>query len=194
MHTPVIVFDFFGVICSEIAPFVLPKYMSAEEATHYKATIVQDADIGRISQAEMFERLGVIAHAPAQKLEDEFWSYVKIDPDTVALIEDLRKKYRVALLTNAIVPFVREIMARYDLERLFDTILVSAEEHMTKPDPAYFTLLCRKMGVAAGDCIFLDDNPVNLEGAKTAGLATVLFTGAPAARAELKTRFGVSTE
>jgi epoxide hydrolase-like predicted phosphatase len=188
----VLVFDFFGVICSEIAPFVLPKYMSAEDAVRYKATIVQDADLGSITQDEMFARLGEIVHVSGRQLADEFWALVKIDAGTVALIEDLRKTYRVALLTNAIVPFVRQIMAHHDLERLFDTILVSAEEHLAKPDPAYFRLLCARMGVAPADCVFLDDNPVNLMGAEKVGMAGILFTSAAAARRALQARFGIS--
>lgn len=181
-----VVFDFFGVICSEIAPFVLPKYMSAEDAVRYKATIVQDADVGNITQDEMFARLGAIAHAPAKQLEEEFWSYVAINPGTVKLISDLRARYRVALLTNAIVPFVRQIMAKYDLEPLFDTLLVSAEEHLTKPDPAYYRRLLERMDVAAADAVFLDDNPVNLEGARSVGIKTILFTTPEAAIPELK--------
>lgn len=186
-----VIFDFFGVICSEIAPFVLPRYMSAAEAVHYKATIVQDADIGAMTQAEMFEALSQIAHVPARQLEDEFWSHVTIDPQTVALIERLRGSVKVALLTNAIVPFVRQIMARHDLERLFDAIAVSAEEHMTKPDPAYFRLLLDRMGTPAQDAVFLDDNPVNLAGAAKAGIAGIQFTSAAQAARELKDRFGI---
>lgn len=186
-----VIFDFFGVICSEIAPFVLPKYMSAAEAIRYKATIVQDADMGVITQAEMFASLSEIAHVPAKQLEDEFWSHVKIDPATVALIESLRGQVKLGLLTNAIVPFVRLIFARHDLARLFDAIAVSAEEHMTKPDPAFYALLLGRMGVAAKDAVFIDDNPINLEGAKNAGVAGILFTSAAEAQRELRERFSI---
>jgi HAD superfamily hydrolase (TIGR01509 family) len=186
-----VIFDFFGVICSEIAPFVLPKYMSAADAVRYKATIVQDADMGTITQAEMFARLSEIAHVPAKQLEDEFWSYVKIDPATVALIERLRSRTKVALLTNAIVPFVRQIMARNDLARLFDAVAVSSEEHMTKPDPAYYRLLLSRMGIGPEDAVFVDDNPVNLAGAKNAGLEGLLFTSAAQTERELKDRFAI---
>jgi HAD superfamily hydrolase (TIGR01509 family) len=186
-----VVFDFFGVICSEIAPFVLPRYMSAQDAVRFKATVVQDADLGFITQDEMFARLSEIAHVPAPRLAEEFWSYAKIDPATVALIEKLRERYRTALLTNAIVPFIRQLMARENLERLFDIILVSAEEHLVKPDAAYFRRLLERTGAAAGDCVFLDDNPANVEGARAVGIAGIVFASAAAAAQELKDRFGV---
>lgn len=189
-----VIFDFFGVVCSEIAPFVLPKYMSASDAVRYKATIVQDADLGYISQEEMFNRLSAIAKVPARQLEEEFWSHVKIDPETVTLIDALHGKYRTALLTNAIIPFVRQIIAHNNLSRLFDVIMVSAEEHMAKPDPAFFRLLLDKMQIEAADAVFLDDNPVNLEGAKNAGISAILFTTAPEAARELHQQFGISPE
>jgi len=174
---PVLVFDFFGVICSEIAPFVLPKYMSKEQAVAYKSTIVRDADTGTITQDEMFRRLSVIAHVPPEELHREFWSFVKIDPEMVALLEDLRRNHRLALLTNALTPFFRQIAAKYDLERLFEIILVSSEERLAKPDPEFYRLMVEKLGVCAGDCLFIDDNPENLEAARTVGMQTLLFEG-----------------
>jgi epoxide hydrolase-like predicted phosphatase len=175
---PVIVFDFFGVICSEIAPFVLPKYMSKEQAIAYKATIVREADTGTITQDEMFRQLSEIAHVPPEKLHEEFWSYVNIDPDMVALIEDLRSRHRVALLTNALTPFFRQIAAKYDLERLFEIILVSSEERLAKPDPAFYRLMIERLGVKPYECLFIDDNPENLDGAAVAGMQTLLFESA----------------
>jgi putative hydrolase of the HAD superfamily len=189
MHT--LIFDFFGVICNEIAPFVLPKYMNAEDAGRFKATVVEDTDRGILTQDEMFEHLGKIAGKPAKALEDEFWSYAIIRPEMVALIGDLKKRHRIGLLTNAVIPFVRQIFAKNDLEKLFDAILISAEVHLTKPNPAFFRMMLEKMHAAAGDCVFIDDNPVNLEGAKNAGIPGILFRSAAELQAELKERFDI---
>jgi len=180
-----IVFDFFGVICSEIAPFVLPKYMSQEQAVAYKATIVHDADTGTITQDEMFRRLSAIARVPPEKLHEEFWSYVRIDPEMVALIEDLRRRYRVALLTNALTPFFRQIAAKYDLERLFEVILVSSEEGLAKPDPAFYRLMVVTLRLEPQACVFIDDNPENLEAAGSVGMQTLLFEGADKLKRDL---------
>jgi HAD superfamily hydrolase (TIGR01509 family) len=181
----VLVFDFFGVICSEIAPFVLPKYMSPEDAVAYKASVVYDADLGRISQDEMFARLSEITGASPRQLEDEFWSHATIDAETVALIEDLRTRHRVALLTNAIVPFFRQLAAQHDLERLFEIILVSSEEGMAKPDPAFYGRMVERLRVPPQDCLFMDDNPVNLTGAEQVGMRALLFESAAKLKRDL---------
>lgn len=186
-----VIFDFFGVVVSEIAPFVLPKYMSATDVVRYRATVVQEADLGYITQKEFFDRLSIITHVPARALEEEFWTHVKVNYDTIALIESLRHKYRVALLTNAIVPFVRQIMAKHDLAQLFDTIMVSSEEHMAKPDPAFFQLLLDKMQVVPKDAFFIDDNPTNIEGARNAGIAGIVFTSASQVTKDLSELYAV---
>lgn len=172
-----VVFDFFGVICSEIAPFVLPKYMSPEAAVLYKSTMVHKADLGQMGLDEVLEHLSGVTGVSAAQLKTEFWSYVKIDSEMVALIESLRKNYRTALLSNAIKPFLREVMAKHDLERLFDVILVSAEEGIAKPDPAFFQRMIDKLGVPAKECLFIDDNIVNVETAKLVGMKAVFFEG-----------------
>jgi hypothetical protein len=44
-----LIFDFFGVACSEVAPYWLAKYLPAAEAVTVKATIVGAADRGALS-------------------------------------------------------------------------------------------------------------------------------------------------
>lgn len=188
----VVIFDFFGVICSEIAPFVLPRYMSEAQAAQYKSTVVLNADLGFITQEAMFEALARIARVPATQLERDFWSQVKIDTTLVTLIEQMRGQARLGLLTNAIIPFVRTIMAEHDLERLFDTILVSAEEHMAKPDPAFYRLMLKRMDAAPEDCLFIDDNPANIDGAKRVGINALVFRSTKQLKVELATRFGMT--
>lgn len=187
-----IVFDFFGVICSEIAPFVLPKYMAPDVAVEFKRTIVLDADLGRISQEEMFEKLAEVARVPAKQLEEEFYALVRIDGEVVKLIEGLKQSYRIGLLTNAVVPFVRDVMAEHDIERLFHDILVSAEEGMAKPDPAYYARLLERMGARPQDSVMIDDNPDNLVGARAAGMDGLLFESAAKLTQDLADRHAIT--
>jgi putative hydrolase of the HAD superfamily len=182
---PVIVFDFFGVISCEVAPFVLPKYMSAEKAAQIKRTLVHQADLGAISQDEFYATLGKIVGVSGPQLLAEFKDQISVDPAVVALVEDLRKTHRVSLLTNALVPYVRDIFAQYDLARLFEVILVSSEEHLAKPDPAFFQLMLDKMGVAAADAIMIDDNPDNIAAATGIGMKGVLYRTLERLKAEL---------
>jgi HAD superfamily hydrolase (TIGR01509 family) len=188
-----IVFDFFGVICSEITPFVLPKYMSKEAAVEYKATVVHESDLGHIELDDVLAHLSKVTGANPEALLADFWSFVKIDGEVVKLIDELKGRYRTALLSNAIRPFLRQILARHDLERRFDAILISAEEGIAKPDPAFFQRMIDRLGVPAQECFFIDDNMPNVEAARAAGMRAMLFEGAESVRRELAASDRAST-
>lgn len=67
----------------------------------------------------------------------------------------------------------------------FRDIVVSGDEKLVKPDRAIYDLALRRFGLAGPDAVFIDDSPANVEGARNAGIHALLFTGAPAFRAEL---------
>lgn len=74
------------------------------------------------------------------------------------------------------------------LGELFDTLIVSGREGMTKPDASIFRLLCARAALAPGDAIFIDDGAHNVAGAQAVGMAGHHFTGADVLRADLAAR------
>ena len=172
-----IVFDFFGVICSEITPFVLPRYMSAEAAVAYKASVVERADLGEIDLPQVLEHLSHLTGATPAQLEAEFWACVKIDPAMVALIDSLRGRTKTALLSNAMRPFLRQVLDQHDLPRRFDAMVISYEEGLTKPNPVIFRLMADRLGVPVQACFFTDDSSINIDAARACGMQAALFTG-----------------
>lgn len=180
-----VIFDFFGVICAEITPFVLPRYMAEDVAIAYKADIVERADRGEIDLDDVLAHLSKLTGATPADLLAEFWAQVKIDAEVVALMEALRGRYKVALLSNAMRPFLDQILEEHDLKRLFDTMVISCEEHVTKPDPKIFRLIVERLGVPADACVFTDDNQTNIDAARAVGLKAVRFTGVAQLKADL---------
>ena len=61
---------------------------------------------------------------------------------------------------------------------VFDGIVMSGAEGVTKPDPAIFALLCDRYRVAPGEAVFVDDSPTNVSAAQRFGLQAVLFRDA----------------
>ncbi len=74
------------------------------------------------------------------------------------------------------------------LEVLFRDILVSGQAGVLKPGPAAYRLLLDRNGLAAEDCIFIDDSMANVEGARALGMDGIHFTGAEALGLELTRR------
>ncbi|HYG60117.1 MAG TPA: HAD-IA family hydrolase [Symbiobacteriaceae bacterium] len=192
MTSDVLVFDFFGVICSEIAPFWLARYLPVDEAARVKATVVHAADIGELSQQDMFSQLGEIAHVSPKQVEEEWWSYVVIDRDVVEMIRKLKVDHTVALLTNAPAEFVRAILRKYELFPLFHAIVVSGEERCAKPDPIIYQRMLERLSVPAAQTVMIDDNPVNVKGAEAAGMNGLLFESSDQLRSFLVDRHYLS--
>jgi 2-haloacid dehalogenase len=86
-------------------------------------------------------------------------------------------------------PFRAQEAALFDR---FRDIVVSGDEKMVKPAPAIYALALDRFGLEAGEAVFVDDSPANVQGAADAGIHAVLFTGAAAFRVEL-VRLGLLT-
>ena len=177
-ETRAIIFDFFGVICSEIAPFWLARYFPADEAVRVKRELVSLADVGRIGEAELFERLGTLAGVPARQVLEDWLELAVIDRETAALLAPLRERVPVALLSNAPGEFLHRLLRREALYGSFDAMLISSEAGLVKPDPAIYLRLCGQLRVSPGSCVMIDDNPANIRGAGEAGIPGILYRDA----------------
>ncbi|WP_019819220.1 HAD-IA family hydrolase [Saccharomonospora saliphila] len=76
---------------------------------------------------------------------------------------------RSALVSNAASG--GEVRAR--LTGRFDTLVFSGEVGCAKPDPEIYLMAARRLGLAPGDCVFVDDAYGNVAGAVATGMAGV---------------------
>lgn len=97
-------------------------------------------------------------------------------------------RVRLAALTNwsaELFPIARET---FDFLDLFETIVVSGEEGLAKPDPRLFERLAERLGEPLTACFFVDDSPANVAAAAGLGMDAVRFVDAPTLRRDLHTR------
>lgn len=74
---------------------------------------------------------------------------------------------------------------RFKILQLIDDYVVSGDIKVVKPDPRIFHTLLDRYQLRAEDCIFIDDNPANVEGAKRVGLNAIQFQDAETLAKEL---------
>ncbi len=74
----------------------------------------------------------------------------------------------------------------------FDAVVLSEHEGIRKPEPEIYLLAARKVGEAPEACVFVDDVPRNVEGARAVGMAGVLHKDAAITIPKLEELFGVS--
>lgn len=100
---------------------------------------------------------------------------------TNALAAELKREgYGIYLLSNAGTR-IHDQLSHMPAWELMDGAVVSGEERLMKPDPAIYRLLCERYGLLPEECLFVDDNADNCEGARVAGMRAVRYTGDAAA-------------
>jgi len=65
---------------------------------------------------------------------------------------------------------------RADFPGLFDTVVLSGEVGMRKPEREIFLHAAQTLGLPPEDCVFIDDMPANVAAAQALGMTGVLHT------------------
>lgn len=125
-------------------------------------------------------RTGTAAEAYMQyMLNDAFFRYAVPFPFTVPTLDALRAMgQKVGLLTNARgeIGHRRQIakLKRLGIEDKFDAILISGDVGAMKPDRLVFDIMTERMGLSAGEMLFVGDHPVaDIKGSRDAGYLPV---------------------
>ena len=77
------------------------------------------------------------------------------------------------------------IEEKLKLSRYLEWSFVSCQTGVRKPDPEAFLGAARALGRPPGECLLIDDRPVNVAAAKAVGMRALLRTDTPGLRAEL---------
>ncbi|WP_137155645.1 HAD-IA family hydrolase [Rhizobium sp. FKL33] len=83
---------------------------------------------------------------------------------------------KLAILSNELDLFYgAEFRKRFPLIELFDVIVDATYTRILKPDPRAYELVLAELGLERQDCVFVDDQLKNIEGAVAIGLPHVHF-------------------
>ncbi|MBL7865677.1 MAG: HAD family phosphatase [Cyclobacteriaceae bacterium] len=112
---------------------------------------------------------------------------------TVNILSKLHqeKEHRLYALTNWSAETFPWAKDHFDFLGWFEGIVVSGDEKMLKPDVAFYQVLLSRYKVIPSKSLFIDDNILNVEGAKAAGMDAIHFTSHQQLKEDLR-RKGVS--
>jgi putative hydrolase of the HAD superfamily len=148
---------------------------------------------GEISEREFRERI-------ERHLEDRFdltrlrtvyFERMQTNRAMIEFVREVRSRgLRTALLTNNAREWEPLWRAKLpEIDELFEVVVDSAFVGMRKPDPAIYELTLERLGVAAEECVFVDDLEPNCETARNLGMRAVRFENAEQAIPELRSAF-----
>lgn len=136
------------------------------------------ASIGKGTVDEIWSSLAHqldLSVADREQLETDFWRGDRVDYALVKYIGALHEHHRTALLSNAWPNIRAYIEDEWEIDQVFDAVIISAEVGLVKPDPQIYQLALDGLDLPAAACVFIDDFPRNVDGARAAGLHALLF-------------------
>lgn len=96
--------------------------------------------------------------------------------EVISLLESLRKKYYLAVISNGESTSQWEKLTRLHLIPYFDCILISGDLPWEKPNKQIFFEACTHLGVRPEECIMVGDKlETDILGAGKAGLAASVW-------------------
>ncbi len=96
--------------------------------------------------------------------------------------------FSTALLSNS---WGCEEYPRADFPELFDTVVLSGEVGMRKPEKEIFLHAAQTLGLTPAECVFVDDMEANVAAAQACGMTGVLHTETAATAQALQDLLGV---
>ncbi|MCR5118341.1 MAG: HAD family phosphatase [Lachnospiraceae bacterium] len=193
-----IVFDI-GMV---LADFCWYSYMtdklgfSEERARLFGEKIVltefwHQLDLGVKPEAEVFAEMKEQVPEFAEEAEAFFSNLEFIvrnyDYSRDWIVSLKERGYKVYLLSN----YPRGTFTLHH-EKVFDFVdvadgrVISGFEKLTKPDRRIYELLCNRYGLKPEECVFLDDQQVNIDAARAYGMKGVVFRSYEQAKEELE--------
>jgi HAD superfamily hydrolase (TIGR01509 family) len=169
-----IIFDCFGVLYHGSIGHL---YELAPKKHHAElANLSLASDYGYISHDEYLKQVSdLIGISPADLQKIMNMDHIR-NVAMVDYIRKLRSEYKVALLSNVGRGVIDRLFSPAELNELFDTVVLSSEVGMVKPDIKIFSFTSEKLGVPVENCLMVDDLQDNIDGARAAGMHGVVFS------------------
>jgi putative hydrolase of the HAD superfamily len=100
-----------------------------------------------------------------------------LDDAVISLIDRLRGRYRVGMISNATLTLEDELRDHHKIHDLFEIIVNSSRVGFAKPDARIFHHAAESLGLPPSACVHVDDLPHNVTGARDAGFHAVHYEG-----------------
>ena len=102
------------------------------------------------------------------------WSYNILKEETLEVLEKLKERYKLAILSNGSSTVQHNKIDHVDIEKYFDVVVVSGDVGIHKPDPKLFEYTLEKLNVKADEALMIGDVfSTDILGAVRAGIKTV---------------------
>lgn len=150
-------------------------------------------EAAKIPQRDFEVTLGRLLGTDDQGLLAQALGGLRPRPEVLDLIGRTRAAgIRVGLLSNSWGDGDFDPYAGYDLDGIFDAVVISGDTGTRKPEPAIYLIAADELGIPPSECVFADDTAANTRAAERLGMATIHFTDSATGISEITRLFGLS--
>lgn len=137
-------------------------------------SMVVDLESGRLSQQDFALRTAQLVGVDPENLFERIAVDLRPQPEVLDAVARVRAQgRRVGVLSNSWGSSPYDAYAPWHLDEHFDTVVISDQVGLRKPDPAIYRLAAERLGVPPEGCVFVDDYADYLEPASRLGMTTV---------------------
>jgi putative hydrolase of the HAD superfamily len=112
----------------------------------------------------------------AYSLVNTWQKFVTLDPNTIPVLTKLKKDKKLALITNFDhPPHIYELLSNMDLDHYFNSITISSEIGVKKPNPKIFKYALENIGLENKEVIYIGDSPEDIEGGFASGIMPIFI-------------------
>lgn len=181
-----VIFDCFGVIIADALEAIVADLRHTNpEVAQEVAAVINAANKGVIStetsRHRVSELLGIDEDTYVQKIRT---GEVK-DQAVLDYALELRAQYKTGMLSNMSNHGLNVRFAADELARYFDAVIVSGMIGYAKPEEQAYQAIADQLGVRLDECVMIDDRQDYCDGARSAGMQTVLYQSLPQLHADL---------
>ncbi|MHA2398683.1 MAG: HAD family hydrolase [Promethearchaeota archaeon] len=102
--------------------------------------------------------------------------YVPLDPIAISVLKNLKKSKKLALISNFDhPPHVYSLLSDLKLKVFFDSIIISSEVKVKKPNPLIFSFALRQTKLKSNEVCYVGDTLEDIEAAVNANIQPILI-------------------
>lgn len=170
-----LIFDCFGVFYTDPVFAYMHDPKTPSEKANTLHELDEQAARGKLSKSSFVEQVSQLLKRPAEEIEQQFFRSEDRNQELVNFIQELRKDYKVALLSNIGADMMDGFFTPDERKELFDVAILSGAVGYAKPDPEIFRLACTKLGVLPTETVMIDDVQNNVDTAKGLGMQGIHY-------------------
>lgn len=171
-----IIFDCFGVLYVDASRYFYEHAVpNSDRLTPELLSLNKAWDYGLIDRNEWLDSIAELTGLDREYVKTNVSGDHKRNQKLLDYAESLRQQFKLGMCSNIGPDGMDEYFSKHEREKLFDTVVLSGEEGVTKPNPEIFRLVAERLGVRPDECVMIDDIEENCSGADAAGMQTIVY-------------------